>query len=325
MSNVPRELRGDVLRGSGQKMSKLKTLRLLRESLSTIAQQRRDALARGDDPDCANLQAACDTLVQMVQFCEFTEMEGEETWEWLFKTARSFETLRLLRVAIAAREAQCREAVEAIAAREAKCDKALAEGCPETEFEALMKGPATGDAELEAAGCELVHVLAFLEANDGDAMALHKLNAALLDRKMHGRLAAMLQRPPRGKKTTDGVAVQHAKGVIAAAVAVLMKGGYGQERAMEWVARKTPDAVAKKLSPSKGVPLKTSAVKDFYHRFNRKNGKPEDHYGRKQCSELIVMVERRLAMTPHISMEKALEHVLKSNGDLLPQSGLPAS
>jgi hypothetical protein len=217
----------------------------LREVLAAHETRYIEAMARGDDVAAGG--AASAYLTSVIAFFEYNGTARGP----LLRVLRTFEMLGLLHTAMRERTKQYRDA--------------------------LLEKHDLGDVELEHAGTQLAHVLGLLDDQRIDAVGLHRLNAALVDLKMTGRLAAMFKRPRASHRPSDPLTVQSKKAQVARAVRFLMDGCMSRDQAITWLSRKTK--------------LPKSRVKGWYDGIGGQKGTPLE---RSQYLTLGRMLERAL-------------------------------
>jgi hypothetical protein len=251
-------------------MDEREAVRQLREALAKCGEDDRAALVRREDLIVESEAAA---LHNVITFCKLSNMETEAL-EGLLKEIPRLRCLRLFFTALAEREKQYRKEFEQIAVRQKQYRDALAQGESPAEI-----GESPADLELELAGNELCHVLAFLEAADIYTTGLNKLNAALVDLNKTGRLAGMLRRPSGVGMPPDPDHISHIKGTIGGCVRALMdytgrRKGHPKDDttndAIGWIAAKAPEVLARKIDP-KWNKLSRSTIKAFYERSSKKH------------------------------------------------------
>jgi hypothetical protein len=173
-----------------------------------------------------------------------------------------------------------------------------------SEIEKRRRGhqPTGGDhghADREAAGLALLAVIRALRGLGFETSPLDRLNAALHDLSVHGRLGALLTAPPRTSRPPDALDVQMAKAALAGIMRARMECGEKRNDAATWVARNIPVDLARKLSRR---PIKGGTVADWYDQFSGKYGEKSESSARyntvlRACADMIaagVVEEKKL-------------------------------
>jgi hypothetical protein len=163
-----------------------------------------------------------------------------------------------------------------------------------SEIEERRRGhlPADGDhgqADREAAGLALLAVMEALRRLGFETSPLDRLNAALQDLAVHGRLGALFTVPTRASRPPDELDVQMAKAALAGIMRVRMECGEKRNDAAAWVARNIPIGLERKLSRR---PIKAGTVADWYDQFSGKHGEKNEASARyktvlRACAYMI--------------------------------------